>query len=123
MADAELTVIDNPSEQDRREAFPIPRDCPMLQRVTEPRDSNVLCGACKRVVAGGLTLLDLWEQMKRPVDYDRLLLRCTCGAHLLVPCKGTAEPVTAQGILSGTQTFGALRKRKPRRPEPDLRRS
>ena len=122
MTDEKLTVIERPTETEELHAFPVPEGQPWIWREVEPRDCDVLCGNCERVIARGMTLLDLWNSTTAGSRDRRIILRCTCGAHLSFKTKNWTEPLTVQDVLDGTQKFRGGHRPKPKRPEPDTRR-
>lgn len=100
MTDTALSVIE-PTSAEMLDAFPIPAERPMMWKALEgvdrnaqwpevTSDDNLVCGKCVRVVAAGMTLLDLWRTSGAPKG-KRLIWRCTCGAHLLVPTSKDAR--------------------------------
>lgn len=116
MTDTPLKVIANPTAEERLNAFPMPTEGPYYiwsESEKPTTDGNIVCGRCLRVVAKGMTMLTLWETSVAPKGL-RMIIRCSCGAHLLIPSQ-EGEWLTLEELKRG----GRSGKRKSKRPPPE----
>jgi len=72
----------NLAEPDEGDSVLAPKVFPVFRG--NEHDENIACGSCRQLIAQCVSTRTLYLRYSTP---KRLLIRCTCGAHNIVPAQ------------------------------------